>query len=43
MEAVARDLPKLEQLYLRDLMVSEDAREGTRAFLEKREARWKDR
>ena len=42
-DAVARDLPRLEQLYLQDLMASEDAKEGTRAFMEKRDARWKDR
>ena len=42
-EAVARDLPEVERLYLQDLMASEDAREGTRAFLEKRDARWRDR
>lgn len=42
-EAVARDLPAVERLYLQDLMASEDAKEGTRAFLEKRDARWKDR
>jgi cyclohexa-1,5-dienecarbonyl-CoA hydratase len=42
-EAMARDLSKVEQLYLQDLMQSEDAKEGTRAFLEKRDARWKDR
>jgi cyclohexa-1,5-dienecarbonyl-CoA hydratase len=42
-DAVSRDLPKLEQLYLQELMASEDAKEGTRAFVEKRDARWKDR
>lgn len=42
-DAVARDLPRLEQLYLQDLMASEDAVEGTRAFLGKRDARWKDK
>lgn len=31
------------RLYLEDLMSTEDATEGLRAFLEKRPARWKDR
>lgn len=41
-EALHRDLPVLEQLYLRDLMTSSDAVEGIRAFIEKRAPRWKD-
>jgi enoyl-CoA hydratase/carnithine racemase len=37
--ALAEDLPALESLYLHDLM-SPDAVEGIRAFLEKRPAPW---
>jgi len=36
-------LRQIEALYRDDLMKSEDAREGIRAYLEKREAKWKDR
>jgi len=32
-----------ERLYKEDLMRTEDAREGIRAYLEKREPQWKDR
>jgi len=42
-EALHRDLPVLEQLYLRDLMSASDPVEGIRAFLEKRPPRWRDR
>jgi cyclohexa-1,5-dienecarbonyl-CoA hydratase len=42
-DAIARDLSKIEELYLQDLMRTEDAREGIRAFLEKRPAEWKDK
>jgi len=42
-DAVARDLPKIEQLYLEDLMRTADAVEGVRAFLEKRQPQWKDK
>lgn len=36
------DLPKLEALYLRELMQTADATEGLKAFLEKRPPAWKD-
>jgi cyclohexa-1,5-dienecarbonyl-CoA hydratase len=42
-DAVGRDLPGVERLYLSDLMRSQDAVEGIRAFLEKRPASWQDR
>ncbi|MCB0387016.1 MAG: enoyl-CoA hydratase/isomerase family protein [Bdellovibrionales bacterium] len=32
----------LEKLYLKDLMSTEDAKEGIQAFLDKREPKWKD-
>ncbi len=35
-------LYKAENLYLRELMSLGDAHEGIRAFLEKREPRWRD-
>lgn len=35
-------LADIEQLYLSDLMVTHDANEGVRAFLEKRRPNWKD-
>jgi cyclohexa-1,5-dienecarbonyl-CoA hydratase len=41
-EAAARELPEIEQLYLKDVMRSRDAREGIEAFLEKRMPRWRD-
>ena len=40
---VRKLLPKLEQLYLSDLMQTRDAAEGIAAFLEKRVPRWTDR
>jgi len=40
--ALAEDLPKLEQLYLCELMQTNDAREGINSFLEKRQPRWRD-
>lgn len=41
-DAARRDLPVVEQIYLKELMQSEDAIEGVRAFLDKRRAKWKD-
>ena len=38
--ALRNDLPRLETLYLDELMREPDAAEGIRAFLEKREPRW---
>ena len=38
-----RNLDELERMYLRDLMRTEDAREGITAFLEKRPPVWKNR
>ncbi len=35
-----QDLPEIESLYLRDLMMTPDAEEGIRAFLEKRSPQW---
>jgi cyclohexa-1,5-dienecarbonyl-CoA hydratase len=37
------DLSKVEQLYLGQLMKTEDAKEGIRAFLEKRPPSWRGR
>ena len=42
-EDVGRELPAVEQLYLKELMRSHDASEGIQAFLDKRAPRWKDR
>jgi cyclohexa-1,5-dienecarbonyl-CoA hydratase len=39
--AVVEDLPRMEGLYLKDLMESHDANEGINAFIEKRQATWK--
>jgi cyclohexa-1,5-dienecarbonyl-CoA hydratase len=36
-------LARVERLYLEELMKTEDANEGLRAFVEKRTAEWKDR
>lgn len=36
-----KGLARAEKVYLEELMQTEDAREGIRAFLEKREPRWK--
>lgn len=38
--ALEEDLPRLEELYLRELMSTPDAVEGIRAFVEKRPAQW---
>lgn len=38
-----RALPKIEYLYLQDLMATADAREGVQAFIEKRQPLWSDR
>jgi cyclohexa-1,5-dienecarbonyl-CoA hydratase len=37
---VLDDLPRMEALYLKDLMESHDANEGINAFLEKRKPQW---
>jgi len=42
-EPFGKALSAIERLYLDDLMQSEDAKEGIRAYLEKREPKWKDR
>lgn len=42
-EELYRGLEELERMYLRQLMHTEDAREGIAAFLEKRPAQWKNR
>lgn len=36
-------LSTIERLYLDELMATEDSKEGIRAYLEKREPKWKDR
>jgi cyclohexa-1,5-dienecarbonyl-CoA hydratase len=41
--ALAEALPEIEVLYLDKLMQTQDAREGLKAFLEKRPARFQDR
>lgn len=38
---VGEGLGRIEEIYLRELMATEDAREGLQAFLEKREPVWK--
>jgi cyclohexa-1,5-dienecarbonyl-CoA hydratase len=38
-----RALERSERIYRKDLLATEDVEEGVRAFLEKREPRWRDR
>lgn len=40
--AIREDLPRMEALYLKDLMESCDANEGINAFIAKRKAEWKN-
>lgn len=40
---VTHALPRIEDLYLQDLMATADAREGVQAFIEKRQPVWSDR
>jgi len=35
------DLPRMEGLYLKELMESHDANEGINAFIDKRKPEWK--
>jgi cyclohexa-1,5-dienecarbonyl-CoA hydratase len=37
------EIPSVERLYLDELMRTEDAQEGVRAFLEKRPPVWRNR
>jgi cyclohexa-1,5-dienecarbonyl-CoA hydratase len=39
---IREDFPRMESLYLKDLMESHDANEGINAFLEKRKPEWKN-
>ncbi len=40
---VERGLARIEEIYLKELMNTQDAKEGLQAFLEKREPVWKER
>jgi cyclohexa-1,5-dienecarbonyl-CoA hydratase len=42
-ESFSEGITAVEQLYLRELMQTEDAREGLNAFLEKRKPVWKNK
>jgi cyclohexa-1,5-dienecarbonyl-CoA hydratase len=42
-EAIRQDLPKMEALYLKELMETHDANEGIGSFLEKRSPHWENR
>jgi cyclohexa-1,5-dienecarbonyl-CoA hydratase len=42
-DMVRSELPKMENLYLKELMETEDANEGIGAYLEKRQAVWKNK
>jgi cyclohexa-1,5-dienecarbonyl-CoA hydratase len=42
LDAMARELPAVERLYLTELMRTRDANEGIQAFLEKRPPAWRD-
>jgi cyclohexa-1,5-dienecarbonyl-CoA hydratase len=39
---VTRALPRIEDLYLKDLMATADAHEGVQSFIEKRQPVWRD-
>ncbi|MFH0822848.1 MAG: cyclohexa-1,5-dienecarbonyl-CoA hydratase, partial [Pseudomonadota bacterium] len=39
---ITEDLPRMESLYLKELMESHDSNEGIGAFLEKRKPVWKN-
>ena len=41
--SVDEAMSRAEQIYLGDLMRTEDAHEGLGAFMEKRKPQWKDR
>lgn len=43
LHSFAAALQRSEELYLKDLLETEDVEEGVRAFLEKRKAQWKNR